>query len=51
MPSISICIPTLSRVNSRKHCLDLIGWVLGDENYEVCISNNDSTDGTNAFLD
>jgi glycosyltransferase involved in cell wall biosynthesis len=52
-PKLSICIPTYNRANCLVNCLNSI--VLNHKNsgvdYEVCVSDNASTDGTDKVID
>lgn len=51
-PKLSICIPTYNRKNYLDNCLKAIsnaGFPLEDQ-VEICISDNHSTDGTESML-
>jgi glycosyltransferase involved in cell wall biosynthesis len=51
-PIITICIPTYNRATSLENCLNSITIASKDhlERFEVCVSDNGSTDNTNVVV-
>lgn len=50
MVTLTICIPTYNRINSLKECLVNLEKQKFTKNVQVIISDNASTDGTQAFV-
>jgi glycosyltransferase involved in cell wall biosynthesis len=49
--SVSFCVPTLNRVNSLSKTVDSILKLNSTFNFEICISDNASDDGTKKYLE
>ena len=50
MPILSICIPTFNRLNYLKESLEILLPEAESNGVEVCVSDNNSNDGTKKFL-
>lgn len=50
IPILSICIPTFNRLHYLKESLDILLPQVENLNVEVCVSDNQSTDGTVIYL-
>ena len=48
--SLSICIPTFNRLQLLKNILDNTLHFILDNDIELCISSNASSDGTDSYL-
>lgn len=48
---LSICIPTYNRKRNLSELLDVLAELIGEDNVEVIVSDNASTDGTKEYME